>query len=132
MGLVPPARDSRAEVVLLVENDPSACDLYRTALGACGFAVISARHDVDAIRRLAAAKPDAVVVNLAATRDNGRCLLAAIGSHAAVIAITDDHDLAADGELGFACVFPTPVDLDLLIDAITRCLANWHSQKATR
>src|SRR5688500_14072308 len=68
-GLVPPARDSRAEVVLLVENDPSACDLYRTALGACGFAVISARHDVDAIRRLAAAKPDVVVVNLAATRD---------------------------------------------------------------
>lgn len=123
---MPPARDDRAGLVLLIENDPSVRDLCRTALaGAGGFDVIPARDDVDALRRLALSAPDAVVVNLASTRDNGRSLIAALElrklQQVPVVAISEEPIATVDG-LAFACVLPKPVDLDDLVAAILHCL----------
>lgn len=108
----------------MIERDPSVRDLCRTALaGAGGFDVIPARDDVDALRRLALSTPDAVVVNLASTRDNGRSLVAALRKlqQVPVVAISDEPLGAVDG-LAFACVLPKPVDLDDLVAAILQCL----------
>lgn len=113
-------------MVLLIERDPSVRDLCRTALAdAGGFDVIPARDDVDALRRLALSTPDAVVVNLASTRDNGRSMVAALDlrklQQVPVVAISDEPLAGVDG-LAFACVLPKPVDLDDLVAAILQCL----------
>lgn len=118
-------------MILLVEHDPSVRDLYRTALrDGAGFTVIPARDEVDALRRLAVSTPAAVVVNLSATRDDGRDLLTAIDlrgpDRVPVIAITDEP--AALAGAGFACVLARPVDLDALVEAILECLAEPRGQ----
>ena len=124
---MPPARDGRPDAVLLIESDPYARDLYRTALhDAGGFTVVSARDEIDALRRLDASTPDAVVVNLTATGHHARNLLAAMrlrgAAHIPVIAITDG-DPATLQQAGFACVIVRPVDLGNLLEELLRCLA---------
>lgn len=121
---VPPAPDGRADIVLLVERDPSVRDLYRTALErAGGFGVVAARDDMDAVRRLGVFTPDAIVVDLASTSDNGRHLLAAMAErqleHVPVVAIGRPDAEPADA---FARVIPQPIDLDDLVAAVLLCL----------
>ena len=114
-------------MVLLVESDASARDLYRTALhDAGGFTVVLARDEIDALRRLDASTPDAVVLSLADTRHNARDLLAAMHlrgvGHVPVIAVTTD-DPATLERAGFACVLTKPLDLADLVEAILQCLS---------
>jgi DNA-binding NtrC family response regulator len=125
--MVPPARGGRPDAVLLIESDPYARDLYRTALhDAGGFTVVPARDEIDALRRLDASTPDAVVVNLAATGHHARDLLAGMRlrgeAHIPVIAISDEDPEMLE-QAGFACVIATPVDLENLLEEILRCLA---------
>ena len=138
---MPPARGGRPHVVLLVESDPFARDLYRAALrDAGGFAVVLARDEIDALRRLDASTPDAVVLNLADTAHNGRDLLAAMNlrgvANVPVIGVTEDDPARID-QAGFACIVTKPLDLDDLVEAILQCLSEGHgvkieSQKTTQ
>ena len=119
-------------MVLLVESDPSARDLYRTALrDAGGFTVILARDETDALRRLDASMPDAVVLSLADTRDNARNLLAAMRvrgvAHIPVIAVTADDAATLEGA-GFACVLTRPLDLADLVEALFHCLSEGRGE----
>jgi CheY-like chemotaxis protein len=112
-------------VVLLVESDPSARDLYRTALhDAGGFTVLLARDEIDAVRRLDASTPDVVVLSLADPVDND--LVAAMTvrgiAHVPVIAVTADDPATLD-RTGFARVVTKPLDLDDLVEAILECLS---------
>jgi CheY-like chemotaxis protein len=119
-------------VVLLVEPDPSARDLYRAALrDAGGFTVIPARDEIDALRRLDVSTPDAIVVNVAASETHARDFLAAIRRQRTdripVIAITEADPKTLD-RAGFACVVAKPLDLDHLVEAILTCLAERRGQ----
>lgn len=78
---------------------------------------------MDALRRLAVFTPDAIVVDLASTPDNGSHLLAGMRQrqlgHVPVVAVGEPE---SDAAAAFARVVPQPVDLDDLVAAVLVCL----------
>jgi CheY-like chemotaxis protein len=61
-----------AALILLVEDDAPTRDLYRSSLISAGFRVIAVSNGVEALRRLEAERPDAVVLDLGLPMLDGR------------------------------------------------------------
>ena len=118
--------------VLVVEDDAAARSMFRLALQSAGYAVIAVEDGIDALNRVEAQKPDAVVLDLALPRLDGRDVhreLAArpdtIGIPIVVVSGTDTSDLNPDD---FACVLRKPVNPDVLLSAVESCLRNRPSR----
>jgi DNA-binding response OmpR family regulator len=112
--------------VLVVEDDPSLRELYRIALTSAGFAVVAVEDGVDALRRVEHTAPQAVVLDLALPRMDGRDVSRELRSRSAtrnipivVVSGTDMHDL---NPAEFACVLRKPIDPDIVVFAIERSL----------
>ena len=112
--------------VLVVEDDASLREIYRSALRAAGYAVVAVEDGIDALRRVERARPEAVVLDLGLPRLSGRDVQQELkaGCHTrhipiVVVSGTDTSDLdPAD----FACVLTKPIIADPLIAAVQNCL----------
>ena len=62
---------ARSNTVLVVEDDPPTRTLYREALAHASYNVIAVEDGLDALRRIAEARPDAVVLDLMLPRVGG-------------------------------------------------------------
>ena len=112
--------------VLVVEDDPTLRELYRSGLRSAGYAVVAVGDGLDALRRVEREAPDAVVLDLALPRLGGRDVQKELKSapdtkHIPIVVVsgTDTSDLDPDD---FACVLNKPIDVDALIVAVQNCL----------
>src|SRR5207244_3983621 len=131
----PRARPSRLEGVrvLVVEDDPQTLDVFTTLLARSGADVRPAASVREAVERVARAKPDVVVTDIAMPGEDGYALVRELraleherGGHLPVIAVTalataEDRERAL-GE-GFDDHLTKPVDPTDLIDAVARSAA---------
>ena len=112
--------------VLVVEDDPTLRELYRSTLRAAGYAVVAVADGLDALRRVEHEPPDAVVLDLGLPRLGGRDVQKELRSSPAtryipivVVSGSDTSDLALDD---FASVLNKPVSGDALVLAVQNCL----------
>jgi len=111
--------------VLVIEDDDDLRILYNRSLGAAGFDVQGSANGLDALRRIDAERPDAVVLDLGLPYISGVTVcqdLSARAStrHIPIVVVTgSDEDL---DWLEVACVLRKPVSPDRLIAALTDCL----------
>lgn len=112
--------------VLVVEDDTSVRDLYRSALRAVGYAVIGVEDGFDALRLVESQRPAAIVLDLGLPRLNGRDVYKEIKARPetrsipiVVVTGNDTRDLNLDD---FACVLRKPITMDRLVAAVDECL----------
>ena len=113
--------------VLVVEDDPALRALYRAALQAAGFAVVSVEDGLDALRLVELEKPKAVVLDLdlprVAGRDVEQELRAHPETHHIPIIVVSGKDTQHLDPRDFACILHKPISPDELVAAVHRCLA---------
>ena len=114
----PPAKRS----VLVVEDDRALRELYRTVLRSAGYEVGAVEDGTDALRRLEQWSPDAIVLDLALPKMNGRDLhlelRAARHTRQIPIVIVTGTDTSDLNPADFAALLQKPVDPNALIDAV--------------
>jgi DNA-binding response OmpR family regulator len=111
--------------ILVVEDDPTLLDLYRSTIRAAGYAVVGVDDGLEALKMVQLGKPRAVVLDLGLPRLNGREVSRQLRNNAAtqhipvmIVTGTDTSDLDP-GE--FACVMQKPIDPNELVDAVRKC-----------
>ena len=112
--------------VLVVEDDPTLRELYRSTLRGAGYAVVAVGDGVDALRRVERDTPDAVVLDLGLPRLNGRDvqreLKSAPDTRHIPIVVVSGHDTSDLDETDFACILQKPVNPDSLLSAVQNCV----------
>jgi two-component system phosphate regulon response regulator PhoB len=114
-----PVRVHRGESVLVVEDDASLREMYRSALRHAGFAVVAVNDGAAALRHVDEWRPSAVVLDLALPHVGGRDVHRELKTRdetrdipVIVVSGTDMSDLKADE---FASLLPKPIDPDALV-----------------
>lgn len=112
--------------ILLVEDDHSLRDLYRTALRDAGYAVIGVEDGLDALKVIDIGKPRAIVLDLALPRLGGRDvtreLLSNDYTRRIPVVIVSGGDVSDLDPAQFACILKKPIDADDLVRAVDKCL----------
>ena len=112
--------------ILVVEDDPSLRELYRSTLRSAGYAVVAVEDGIDALRRVERHPPDAVVLDLDLPRLNGRDvhreLKAVPDTQHIPIVVVSGMDTSDLDPRDFACVLNKPIDSDTLVVAVQNCL----------
>lgn len=109
--------------VLVVEDDPTLCTFYRSALQIAGYAVTTADDGISALRQIDGSTPEALVLDLGLPRLSGRDVGREVAAHLPqlpIVVVTGSSEEidAAD----FACVLRKPISAIALIDAVEKCL----------
>jgi len=124
--LSPVLNTTRKTTVLVVEDDSSLRDLYRTALMVAGYVVVAVEDGIDALRRLETVQPSLVVLDMALPRLGGREVQKELRSRPdtdqipiLVVSGTDTRDLHPRE---FDRVLRKPISMDMLLDAVHDCL----------
>jgi DNA-binding response OmpR family regulator len=122
-------------VVLVVEDDRQARELFRTTLRAEGYSVVAVEDGIDALAYLDLHMPAAVVLDLGLPRLHGRDVLAEMGAHGLtrvipVIVVTGESKPLLN-ELDYACVLRKPVGPEELIASVRGCIEKAHSRAHT-
>ena len=112
--------------VLVVEDDRSLREFYKTVLRGAGYEVGAVEDGTDALRRLEEWRPDAIVLDLALPQLNGRELHQELRANRStrqipivVVSGTDTSDLKPGD---FAAILQKPVDPSALIDAVNKAV----------
>jgi two-component system phosphate regulon response regulator PhoB len=113
--------------VLIVEDDPAARRMYRTALAFAGFEVIEADDAISALRLLDQHSIDIVVLDLMLPTMSGLAVQQEIAAHAHTanipIVIVTGSDISLD-HVDVPCVLRKPFLPDRLVGAVRTCLAS--------
>ena len=116
---------------LIVEDDPQVRELYRAVLTMEGFTIDLVADGLDALRRLDEGAPDLVVLDLALPRLSGHAVYEEIAADARmrhipiVVATADPGNLIESENL---CILRKPIDPDILLATVRRCLAKRAGQ----
>jgi two-component system, OmpR family, response regulator MprA len=121
-----------AAVVLVVEDDPQAREMFRSALRTEGYSVVAVADGVAALKYLDTHKPEAVVLDLGLPRVDGRDVLADMAAQGLtddvpVVIVTGDPNPLLD-ERDYACVLRKPIDAEQLIEAVRKCIRKQRMQ----
>jgi len=119
--------------ILLVDDDDDARDILAIALEECGADVCPASSADDALAKIAARKPDAMVCDIGMPVTDGYMLMRAVralpvvaGGTVPAIAVTGfarTEDASRALEAGFQQHLAKPVELQELVEAVTKLLA---------
>jgi CheY-like chemotaxis protein len=116
----------RKATVLVVEDDSDLRELYRSALVAAGYAVVSVADGLDALNRIETDLPELVVLDMALPLLGGRDVQHELKArpdlaHIPIVVVsgTDTRDL---DPRGFDRVLRKPIDPDQLVGAVENCL----------
>jgi DNA-binding response OmpR family regulator len=116
----------RRDTVLVVEDDASVRQMYRTALSFAGFTVVEAQDGLAALHFLDQRTADIVVLDLMLPTVSGLTVQQEIAAHAHTrnipIVIVTGSDMNLDG-VDVPCILRKPVSPDRLIAAVRNCLA---------
>ena len=118
---------ARRHVVLVVEDDPSVRTYYMSALTAAGYDVIEAADGVEALERVEAVRPGAVILDLNLPGMGGREVARELSTKhhlrdipCVIVTGDDTSDLNASD---FSSILQKPVRLDDLLNAVKDCFA---------
>lgn len=115
------------QTVLVVEDDPAARRLYRTALTFAGFSVIEADDAITALRFLDQDSPDIVVLDLMLPTLSGLAVQQEIAAHPHTanipVVIVTGSDMNLD-HVAVPCVLRKPVSPEHLVATVKQCLAS--------
>jgi len=118
---------SNRKCVLVVDDDAAIRLLIADALEFEGYDVVTATDGADALAKLLARHPDAIVLDLMMPVMDGRAFLAASreaeksGSSTPVVVLSASHDLPAIApQLGARACLCKPFDLDVLLAVVER------------
>jgi DNA-binding response OmpR family regulator len=111
--------------LLVVEDDEDLRTIFRTALSVAGFDVREAVDGLDALRRIDAGPPDALILDLGLPYVSGFGVLYDLSVQAEtqripVIVVTGSSDPL--DHLNVACVLRKPVMPDQLVATVRRCI----------
>ena len=115
----------RKSIVLVVEDDPSLRQMYRSALTLAGYIAIAVEDGIEALRHLEADSPGLVVLDLGLPRLSGMDVQREMAAH---VETQDIPIVVVTGETGdfnpadFACVLRKPIDPHDLLVAVQKCL----------
>ena len=112
--------------VLVVEDDPGLRALYKAALTVAGYVVAAVEDGMDALRYIERQMPAAIVLDLALPRLDGRDVQRELASLPAtrqvpIVVVTGSEASDLDPS-AFACVLRKPVDTEMLVAQVDRCL----------
>lgn len=119
--------------ILIVEDDPDARHLFASWLSLAGYAVDHASDGVAALQRFELETPDLLVLDLGLPLLRGEHVaneLAARARHIPIVVVTGEPPELAP--MAAACVLMKPVDPDVLVSTVARCLAALPSTAALR
>ena len=112
--------------VLVVEDDAPVRQLYRAALTSAGYAVVAVEDGVDALRRVDAETPNAVVLDLGLPRLGGldvhRELKARPETSNIPVVLATGTDISHLDPKDFECVLRKPISAEALVTAVEDCL----------
>jgi two-component system response regulator MprA len=119
--------------ILVIDDEPMVREAVGRVLSSEGYAVAYAHDGADAIARLAADPPDAILLDLMMPGMNGRQFLSAlrteIGSDLPVVVMTAVHGLGQRAiSLGATDVVEKPFDVDELLNKVA--LAVFRARQA--
>ena len=114
-------------LILIVEDDATLRELYRTALASVGYSTMAVDDGMAALRLVDAnIKPDAVILDLELPRVRGRDVYEELQAHAETsnipIIIVTGSDTSDIDPKKFACILKKPASIDTLLDAVVDCL----------
>ncbi len=113
-------------VVLLVEDDAPARELFRAALRGAGFVVTAVDDGLAALHRIESQRPDVLVLDMGLPRLGGRDVLRELRANPATrtipIVIVTGSDVADLNERAGIPVLTKPVDPDALVQAVENLL----------
>jgi CheY-like chemotaxis protein len=111
--------------VLVVEDDSSLRELYRSALVSAGYSVIAVEDGVDALRRVERDAPQAVVLDMALPRLNGRDVQRELRARPETchipIVVVSGSDISDLNEADFASVLRKPIHAEAVVYAVDNC-----------
>jgi CheY-like chemotaxis protein len=118
--------------ILLINDEPDLLAMCQLILESAGHAVFRALNPRDALRRAAAERPDAVLLDLVMPAMSGEEVLKRLRESPSTTdipvvimsALPDAEQRAA--ELGVAGFVAKPFDPDALTEAMSKALANGH------
>jgi DNA-binding response OmpR family regulator len=113
--------------VLIVEDDPSLREHYRSVLRQAGFWALTVEDGFAALRCVEDRRVAAVVLDLVLPRLSGRDVLhemkARPDTRNIPIIVVSGHDVSDLKESDFSCVLRKPVTPDTLVAAVQRCIS---------
>jgi CheY-like chemotaxis protein len=113
------------KTVLVVEDDSSLRELYRSALVSAGYSVVAVEDGLDALRRVERHLPQAVVLDMALPRMNGRDVQRELKSRPETsgipIVVVSGTDISDLKESDFASVLRKPIHAEAVVYAVDKC-----------
>ena len=128
------ASPAQTIVVLVVEDDRLAREMFRSALRSEGYSVVAVGDGIDALTYLESHNPPgAVVLDLGLPRLHGRDVLLEMSAQGLtdqvpVIVVTGETHPVLN-ELHFACVLRKPISPDELIASVRGCIEKARSHR---
>jgi CheY-like chemotaxis protein len=121
--------------ILIVEDDPDARHLFSSWLSLAGYAVDHVADGVAALQRLEIETPDLLVLDLGLPLLRGEHVANELAArahtrHIPIVVVTGEAPELAPAAA--ACVLIKPVDPDVLVSTVARCLAAPPSSAARR
>src|SRR5688572_17238204 len=117
---------NRGPTILIVEDDRSLRDFYRTVLRSAGYEVVAVEDGLDALRVVDSRLPNAIVLDLALPRVRGQEVQRELRSRAETrripIIVVTGTDTADLNESDVVTVLRKPVEATRLIEAVTNGL----------
>ena len=115
------------QTVLIVEDDPAARRMYRTALAFAGFHVIETEDAITALRFIDQESPDIVVLDLMLPTLSGLAVQQEIAAHPRTasipVVIVTGSDMSLD-HVDVPCVLRKPIAPERLVATVKNCLAS--------
>jgi CheY-like chemotaxis protein len=113
------------KTVLVVEDDSSLRELYRSALVSAGYSVVAVEDGMDALRRVERDAPQAVVLDMALPRLGGRDVQRELKSRPETskipIVVVSGTDISDLNESEYASVLRKPIHADAVVYAVDKC-----------
>ena len=120
-------RREKQMVVLIIDDDPMACDMPSRYLGKSGYKVICVQNAADGITKINSMKPDIILLDVMLPGTSGWHVLTYVKEHPEfvhipVIMLTMVDEKMTAYALGANHYLMKPVDKEQLVTAINRCV----------
>jgi CheY-like chemotaxis protein len=113
------------KTVLVVEDDTSLREMYRSALVSAGYSIVAVEDGIDALRRVERNAPQAVVLDMALPRLGGRDVQRELRARPETsripIVVVSGTDISDLNEADYSAVLRKPIHPEAVVYAVDKC-----------